>query len=69
MARRISGNWHALVDAATIVIGTPPCSWASSRHFFATHLANALSPKLRYAPSSYGWNSKVIEHLSGLIRT
>ncbi|MBI3987544.1 MAG: FprA family A-type flavoprotein [Lentisphaerae bacterium] len=60
----------ALVDAATIVIGTPTVFMGPHPAiFFATHLANALSPKLRYASiiGSYGWNSKVIEHLSALI--
>jgi flavorubredoxin len=60
----------ALVDAATIVIGTPTVHVGPHPSVFsATHLANALRPKLKYAAiiGSYGWGTKVVEQISGLI--
>lgn len=60
----------ALVDAATIVIGTPTVHVGPHPVVFsATHLANALRPKLKYAAivGSYGWGTKVVEQISGLI--
>lgn len=60
----------ALVDAATIVIGTPTVHVGPHPAvFYASHLANALRPKLRYASiiGSYGWSSKAIEQIAGLI--
>ena len=60
----------ALVDAATIVIGTPTVHLGPHPSVFsATHLANALRPKLKYAAiiGSYGWGTKVTEQISGLI--
>ncbi|OQA22301.1 MAG: Nitric oxide reductase [Chloroflexi bacterium ADurb.Bin360] len=60
----------ALVDAATIVIGAPTVHMGPHPNVFSvTHLANALRPKLRYAViiGSYGWNTKVVEQISGLI--
>ncbi len=60
----------ALVDAATIVIGTPTVHVGPHPSvFYASHLANALRPKLRYASiiGSYGWSSKAIEQITGLI--
>jgi flavorubredoxin len=60
----------ALVDAATIVIGTPTVHMGPHPSVFsATHLANALRPKLKYAGiiGSYGWGTKVVEQISGLI--
>ncbi|MCG8376243.1 MAG: hypothetical protein MI702_07155, partial [Chlorobiales bacterium] len=60
----------ALVDAATIVIGTPTVlTGPHPAVFSATHLANALRPKLKYAAviGSYGWASKAIEQVSALI--
>jgi flavorubredoxin len=37
--------------------------------FYAAHLANALRPKLKYASivGSFGWSSKTIEQIAGLI--
>lgn len=60
----------ALVDAATIVIGTP--TFHAGPHplvFSASHLTNALRPKLRCASviASYGWSGKAVEQISGLI--
>lgn len=59
-----------LVDAATIVIGTPtvhvgPHPLAA----YAAFLANMLRPKARFATviGSYGWSTKVVEQIGGMI--
>lgn len=60
----------ALVDAATVVIGTPTVHGGPHPTVFsATHLANSLRPKLRYAAiiGSYGWGTKAVEQISALI--
>jgi len=60
----------ALVDAATVVIGTPTVlGGAHPAVVSATYLANALRPKLRYAAiiGSYGWGTKAVEQISALI--
>ncbi|HPV47445.1 MAG TPA: FprA family A-type flavoprotein [Kiritimatiellia bacterium] len=60
----------ALVEAATIVVGAPTVHVGPHPAVFsATHLANALRPKLKYAAiiGSYGWNTQVIERIAGLI--
>lgn len=60
----------ALVDAATIVIGTPTVHLGPHPAVnYAASLANALRPKAKFASiiGSYGWSSKAIEHISGLI--
>ncbi len=60
----------ALVDAATVVIGSPtvligphPCA------AYAAFLANALRPKVKFASiiGSYGWGSKMVEQLAALM--
>jgi len=60
----------ALVDAATLVIGSPtvlvgphPCA------AYATFLANALRPKTKFASiiGSYGWGGKSVEQLTGMM--
>jgi len=59
-----------LVDAATLVIGTPTVHiGAHPAVHYAAHLANALRPKLKFASiiGSYGWSSKAVEQISGLI--
>jgi flavorubredoxin len=60
----------ALVDAATIVVGTPtvlagPHPYAA----YATFLANALRPRAKYLSilGSYGWGGKTVETLAGMI--
>ncbi|MBW2646363.1 MAG: FprA family A-type flavoprotein [Deltaproteobacteria bacterium] len=60
----------ALVDAATIVVGTPtvlagPHPYAA----YATFLANALRPKTKFLSiiGSYGWGGKTMETLAGMI--
>jgi len=60
----------ALVDAATIIIGTPTVH--VSPHplvVYATHLANILRPKARFASvlGSYGWNTRVVEQIGEMI--
>lgn len=60
----------ALVDAATVVIGTPTVHGGPHPMVYsATHLANALRPKLRYAAiiGSYGWGTKAVEQIEALI--
>lgn len=60
----------ALVDAATIVIGTPTVHVGPHPLVFsAAHLANALRPKLKHAAiiGSYGWGTKAVEQISSLI--
>jgi flavorubredoxin len=60
----------ALVDAATIVIGSPtvligphPCA------AYAAFLANALRPKTKFVSiiGSYGWGGKMVEQLTALL--
>ncbi len=60
----------ALVDAATIVIGTPTILVGPHPNVaYATLLANALRPKVRFVSiiGSYGWGGKTVEQLSGMI--
>ena len=60
----------ALVDAGTIVVGTPtilagPHPYAA----YATLLANALRPKTKFLSiiGSYGWGGKTVESLAAMI--
>ncbi|MFH2066242.1 MAG: FprA family A-type flavoprotein [Pseudomonadota bacterium] len=60
----------ALVDAATIVVGTPtvlagPHPYAA----YAAFLANALKPQAKFLSivGSYGWGGKTVETLAGMI--
>jgi flavorubredoxin len=60
----------SLVDAATVVVGTPtvlvgPHPLAA----YATFLANALRPKAKFISiiGSYGWGGKTVETLAGMI--
>ena len=60
----------SLVDAGTIVIGTPTV--LTQPHpiaLYATILANALKPKVKFASviGSYGWGGKTVETITGLI--
>ena len=60
----------ALVDAATIVVGTPAVlGGPHPQAVFAAYLANALKPKLKFASiiGSYAWGSRTIEQLSEII--
>jgi flavorubredoxin len=54
----------ALVDAATIVIGTPTVLFGPHpQAVYATYLANMLRPKTRFASviGSYGWGGKTVD--------
>ncbi len=58
---------EALVDAATVVIGTPTIlTGAHPLALFAAILANALRPKTRYASiiGSFGWGGKMLEQIT-----
>jgi flavorubredoxin len=60
----------ALVDAATIVIGTPTVHVGPHPNVvYAVHLANALRPKLKFAAviGSFGWGSKAVEQIAAMI--
>ena len=60
----------ALVDAATIVIGTPTVLVGPHpAAVYAAFLANALRPKLRYASlvGSYGWAGKMPEMVTAML--
>ncbi len=60
----------ALVDAATIVIGSPTVlTGAHPNVVNAVYLANALRPKVKFVSiiGSYGWGSKMVQQLSGMI--
>lgn len=61
----------ALVDAGTIVIGTPTVmAQAHPKAVYAAYLAGILKPKVKFASiiGSYGWGGKVVEQISGLIK-
>ncbi len=60
----------ALIDAATIIIGTPTI--LAGPHPFAAYaafLANALRPPAKFLSiiGSYGWGGKTVETLAGMI--
>jgi flavorubredoxin len=60
----------SLVDAATIVLGSPTVLVSAHPQVaYAAMLTNALRPKTRFASviGSYGWGSKTVEQLAGLI--
>lgn len=60
----------SLVDAATLVVGTPTVHVGPHPlAFYAAHLANALRPKLKFVSviGSYGWASKAVEQTAALI--
>jgi flavorubredoxin len=60
----------ALVDAATVIIGTPTIlAGPHPNVVYAAFLANALRPKLRFASiiGSYGWGGKVVEQLAAML--
>lgn len=55
---------YSLVDAATVVIGTPTVLFGPHPQVIhATYLANLLKPKMRFASviGSYGWGGKSAE--------
>ena len=60
----------SLVDAATIVIGSPTVlAGAHPNVVYATYLANALRPKTKFVSiiGSYGWGGKMVKQLAGMI--
>lgn len=60
----------ALVDAATIVIGSPTVlTGPHPLAAYAAFLANALRPKTRFASviGSYGWGGKMVEQLAAML--
>ncbi len=60
----------ALVDAATIVIGTPTVlTGPHPSAAYAAFLANAIKPKAKFASviGSYGWGGKAVEQLAAML--
>jgi len=60
----------SLVDAATLVLGTPTVHFGPHPSaFYAAYLTNALRPKLKFASviGSYGWGSKVVDQVSNML--
>ncbi|MBW1636142.1 MAG: FprA family A-type flavoprotein [Deltaproteobacteria bacterium] len=60
----------ALVDAATIVIGTPTVlAGPHPNAAYAAFLANVLRPRTKFLSiiGSYGWGGKTVETLAGMI--
>jgi len=60
----------ALVDAATIVIGSPTVLVGPHPNVvYAVYLANALRPKFKFASviGSYGWGSRMVERITGML--
>lgn len=60
----------ALVDAATIVIGSPTIlAGPHPNVVYSAYLANALRPKLKFASiiGSYGWGGRMVEIVTGLV--
>ena len=58
---------ESLVDAATIVLGTPTIlAGAHPLALYVATLANALRPKTRYASiiGSFGWGGKMLEQIT-----
>lgn len=60
----------ALVDAATVVIGSPTVlAGPHPSAAYAAFLANGLRPKTKFASiiGSYGWGGKTVEQLAGML--
>jgi flavorubredoxin len=60
----------ALVDAATIVLGSPTVlTGAHPKVAYAAFVTNALRPKTRFASilGSFGWGGKMVDQLAGLL--
>lgn len=61
----------ALVDAATILVGTPTVmGGAHPKVVYAAYLANALRPKAKFASviGSHGWGTKAVEQVADLVK-
>jgi len=60
----------SLVDAATIVVGSPTVlTGAHPQAAYACILANALRPKAKFVSiiGSYGWGGRMVEQIANLI--
>ncbi len=60
----------ALVDAATVVIGTPTVlAGPHPKAVYAAYLANLLRPKTKFVSviGSFGWGGRAVETLAGLL--
>lgn len=60
----------SLVDAATLVIAAPAMLVGPHPYaVYATYLVNALRPKLKFLGiiGSYGWGSKLVETIEGIL--
>ena len=60
----------ALVDAATLVLGSPTVlTGPHPQAVYAAYLTNILRPKLKFASiiGSYGWSSKMVEQLVSML--
>jgi len=60
----------ALVDAATIVIGSPTVLVGPHPSVvYAAYLVNALRPKVKFASiiGSYGWGGKMVDTITGML--
>ena len=60
----------ALVDAATIVVGSPTVLTGPHPNVvYAVYLANALRPKAKFASiiGSYGWGGRMVEQIKGML--
>jgi len=60
----------ALVDAATVVLGTPMVlTGPHPQAVYATYLLNSLRPKTKFISiiGSFGWGGKFIDDIKGLL--
>ena len=60
----------ALVDAATIVVGSPTVlAGPHPNVVYAVYLTNALRPKLKFASiiGSYGWGGRTVDVIAGML--
>jgi flavorubredoxin len=60
----------SLVDAATIVLGTPTVHYSPHPNaFHALNLANAIRPKAKFASiiGSYGWSTQAVEKCASIM--
>lgn len=61
---------EALVDAPTLIVGTPTVLGGSHPNVIgAAYLINLLKPRLKYISviGSYGWGGKTVDVLSGML--
>jgi flavorubredoxin len=60
----------ALVDASTMVVASPTVlTGPHPKVVYATYLANALKPKLKFVSvmGSYGWGGRMLDQITGMI--